>query len=74
MMHDWSEGWHMGGMWLWWVIGIAAFVAAAWLIARRRAAANVRAPESPEEALKRGYAAGEMEDDEYERKLAQLRK
>jgi hypothetical protein len=28
-MHEWG-GWHMGGMWLWWALGLAAIAAVGW--------------------------------------------
>lgn len=70
--HGWDGWWHMGFMWLFWSLVIVLIV---WLI--------VRAPgrglptgdhETPEQILKRRYARGEVEKEEYERRLSDLRR
>ena len=66
---------HMGWMWLWWLLGLGLLVLVVWAIAR--AAGGQAAPrqdESPETILKRRYARGEIDRDEYERRLSDLRK
>jgi len=70
----WNSGWHMGGMGLWWLIGIALIVAFVWLIARASAGSAPRAEASPDTILKQRYARGEIDREEYERRLADLRK
>ena len=67
----WNYGWHMGWMWIGWLVLIAAIV---WLIA---AAVNPRIPvggDDPETVLKRRYARGEIDRDEYQRRLDDLRR
>lgn len=71
-MH-WDD-WHMGGwMGLWWILIIAAIVAVIWFaVAASRRGGESR--ESPEQALKRRYANGEIDRETYERMLSDLRK
>jgi len=61
----------MGAMWLWWVFGLALVLAVIW--AGARAAAPGPDHETPEAILKRRYARGEMDREEYERRLRDLR-
>lgn len=72
----WSGyGDHMGWMWLWWIVGLGIFVFLVWAVAR--AAGSVAAPrgeDAPDMILKRRYARGEIDHDEYERRLTDLRK
>ena len=64
---------HMGGMWLWWLIGIAIVVAVVWVVFS--AGKGPTTPEdSPEAILKRRYAHGEIGKEDYERMLGDLRK
>lgn len=62
----------MGGMWLWWILIIIAIGAAIWfaVAASRRGSES---GESPEQALKRRYANGEIDRQAYERMLKDLR-
>jgi putative membrane protein len=66
-------GWHMGWMFLWWVLGLACVGLFVWVLVRA-ATPTVREAESPELILKRRYAHGEIDRDEYERRLSDLRK
>lgn len=73
-MHGY-DGWHMGGMWSWWILiaAVMVVVAVVWFslsMARRRRGGST---ESPEQALKRRYAKGELDREAYERMLADLR-
>lgn len=61
----------MGGMWLWWILGIAIVGALAWVVVRPLSRAN---GESAEELLKRRYARGEIDNEEFEKRLQDLRK
>jgi len=72
----WNPGWHMGGMALWWLIGLAVVVGFAWWIARMggSSGAGSAGDASPETILKRRYARGEIDREEYERRLSDLRK
>jgi uncharacterized membrane protein len=71
-MHYWDYGWHTGWMPFWWLCGIAVLAVVIWLAA----AATRRSGDgdSPERILKRRYAGGEITHEEYERKLAELRR
>ena len=72
----WSGyGMHTGWMWLWWIFGLVVLVLFVWVISRGAAgSALTRGDDSPETILKRRYARGEMDREEYERRLTDLRK
>lgn len=74
-MH-WNDFGHMGWMWLWWILIIAAVVAVIWAAANatRRSDESGSTRESPVSALKRRYANGEIDRDTYQRMLEDLRK
>lgn len=69
---------HMGGMvwWmgLWWVFGLAIVVLLVWLIAKTASGSQGRVDETPEQILKRRYARGELDREEYQRRLEDLRR
>src|SRR5262245_59368698 len=69
-MHYWLSGGHMVWMTISWVVGTGLLARLIWLLVNGRPVVS----HSPEEILKRRYAAGEIETEEYERRLAQLRK
>jgi putative membrane protein len=60
-------------MWLWWLVGAIIIVMAIRALSRP-GGRNDSGRESPEEILKRRYANGEIERDEYERALRDLRR
>lgn len=69
MWHSWSMGW----MGLWGLLLLAAVVlVAVWVV--RSGASSPPVRESPEEVVKRRYAAGEIDREEYQRRLDDLRK
>jgi putative membrane protein len=72
-MHYWSNGGHMIWMTVSWLIGIGFFLILSWLLisAFNRGPETIR---SPEETLRRRYAAGEIDTEEYEHRLEELRK
>lgn len=71
VMH-WND-WHMGWMWLGWILIIAVVVAVIWFaVTAARRSGDSR--ETPKQALKRRYANGEIDRDAYERMLKDLRK
>lgn len=72
-MHYWDDGWHMGWMGLWWVVGIALVVLLAWVLLRAGGVGRTGERESPEQILKRRYARGEIDRETYQRMLADLR-
>jgi putative membrane protein len=69
----WDYGGHMGWMWLWWIVGLALLVAVIWAVARAATPQRPADHESPEAILKRRYARGEVDREEYERRLKDLR-
>ncbi|RME70303.1 MAG: hypothetical protein D6776_11900 [Planctomycetota bacterium] len=73
-MHD---GWHMAWMGLARVLGIAFLIAIGWWLGRASASSAAPPPaehESPEQILKRRYARGEIDRQEYERMLEEIRR
>jgi putative membrane protein len=72
-MH-WFNGWHMAGMWFWWIPIIVLVVAAIWLIIYLSRRDRGRPADSPEVTLKNRYARGDIDRDTYERMLSELRK
>lgn len=64
----------MAWMGLWWVLGLAVLVLLVWAFARGIGASSVGDETSPESILKRRYARGEIDEQEYERRLTNLRK
>jgi putative membrane protein len=83
MMNNWDTPWHHGAGWEAWgtfvlmlVVVIAIIVAIVYFM---RAVAGPSAPnsssappESPRDILKRRYAAGEIDREEYQQKLNDL--
>lgn len=65
----------MMGMWLWWVLAIGLVVVVAWAVVRStsRTRGGNDTAESPQDILKRRYARGEIDKDEYEKRLQDLR-
>jgi len=72
-MNEWNGVGHMGGMWLWWILGIVIVAALAWAILGSPAR-NGDSGVSAEELLKRRYARGEISKEDYEKRLQDLRK
>ena len=73
-----SMGWWMWWMPFAWILGLAVLILLVWMIAR--AAGGFpggglgRAEDSPEQILKRRYARGEVDREEYERRLSDIRR
>ena len=69
---------HMGwmGSWMvvWWIAGLAVLMLLVWIVARAAAGPPARTEETPEQILKRRYARGEIDREDYERRLGDLRK
>ena len=72
-MHEWSGAEHMGGMWLWWLVAVAIIAAIVWAMARSSSRTSGDTGEGAEELLKRRYASGEIDKDDYEKRLQDLR-
>ena len=70
-MPYWFDGGHMIWMMFWWLIPIGLLVALLWGLFR--AARPGEVDQSPETILSR-YAAGEIDTQEFERRLGELRK
>src|SRR5262245_24638522 len=68
----WHSGWHMWWMTSSWLLGIVIIGLFLW--AWIRGTAFEMPPESPEAILKRRYAQGEINSEEYHRRLTELRK
>ena len=65
----------MGWMGPWWIAGLAALLLLVWVAARAAASPGVgRREESPETILKRRYARGDIDPEEFDRRLTDLRK
>ena len=73
-MNYWNGAEHMGFMWLWWIFGIALIVAIVWAIAQATSRGDNNGSPSAEEILKRRYARGEIDENEYRRRLEDLRR
>ncbi len=68
-------GSHMGWMGVWWIVGLAVLAALVWSVVRAgESPGSSHAEEPPETILKRRYARGDIDREEYERRLTDLRK
>lgn len=69
---------HMGSMGWWmpfgWVLGLAVLILFVWIIARTAGGFSGRAEDAPEQILKRRYARGEIDREEYDRRLTDIRR
>jgi putative membrane protein len=65
----------MGWMWPWWIMGLGLLGLVVWAVARAAGGSfPPRGEDSPETILKSRYARGEVDREEYERRLTDLRK
>ncbi len=69
----WNYGGHMAWMWVWWLLGLTLLGVIIWAVARTAAPHGPAGDDSPEAILKRRYARGELNRDEYEQRLKDLR-
>lgn len=71
-MHYWFGGGHFIWMTVGWLLGLGMLIALIWAIVQ---AGSRQRPEidSPEAILKRRYAAGEIDTEEYTRRLEVLK-
>ena len=67
-------GWMGWWMVVWWVVGIVVLVLLVRLVAGSLGGSAPRGDETPEQILKRRYAKGEIEREEYQRRLEDLRR
>ena len=70
-MH-WNTWWHSGGMWLFW-FGVLAIVGVVIYLMMRSMKKAEPPRETPQELLKKRFARGEIEREEYERAMKDLR-
>jgi putative membrane protein len=66
-----SMGWWMA---LWWLFGLTFLVLIVWVVTRAGGGFPGRTDDTPEQILKRRYARGEIQREEYERRLDDLRR
>jgi len=66
-----SMGWWMA---LWWVLGIAVLILLVRVAVGWTGGSPPRSDETPEQILKRRYAKGEIDREEYQRRLDDLRR
>ena len=65
----------MGWMGLWWLVGVAVVLLLVWAVARASGLPGAgRTEESPETILTRRYARGDIDREEFERRLTDIRK
>ena len=69
--HMTGGGWIMMGFW--WVLIIAAVVLVIWALRRGTPSDSARVRDPGEDALREQYAKGEIDDETYRRRLAELR-
>ena len=67
-------GWMGFWMAFWWIGGLAILMLLVWFVARAAAGPSARIEETPEQILKRRYARGDISREEYDERLADLRK
>lgn len=64
-MRPWDMFWHLQNIAIWFILGGAAFMCFL-CFARRPRSMSGRKTESPEEALKRRYVEGEIDENTYD--------
>ena len=72
-MNVWDGTEHMGFMWIWWIIGIVLIVTIIWTLANPLGGRDGNNEPTAEEILKRRYASGDIDKEEYQRRLRDLR-
>lgn len=63
----------MAGMWLRWLIATVVIAAVAWAVVRSTSSNSGEAAKSAGDVLKRRYAAGEIDEEEYDKRRRSLR-
>jgi putative membrane protein len=72
-MHYWFNDGHMFWMAISWLVGVGLFLMLIALLAMgSRDRESIK--DSPEDILRRRYAAGDIDTEQYERRLSELRK
>ena len=67
-------GWMGFWMAFWGIGGLAILLLLVWVVARAAAGPAARIEDTPKQILKRRYARGEINREEYDGRLADLRK
>lgn len=72
--YGYGWGWHLAGMFIFWIVLVIVIILLVrWFGAPGRGA-GVPPHESPEEILKKRYARGEIDKEEFDRRLTDLRR
>jgi len=69
-----ADGWHMGGMMIWWILLVVVAIAMIWFVFNRSGGERGGNGQSPEQTLKRRFARGEIDRETYDQMLTDLRK
>lgn len=70
-----SGGWAMGaGMWIFWIVLLIIIVALVKIISPGGAPSAPARDQGPADILKARYARGEIDEDEFERRMKELDK
>ncbi len=72
-MYHWSGFEHVGAMWLWWIIGVVLIIVIVLAVQKQSTRGDRGTELTPEEILKRRYASSEIDKDEYQQRLKDLR-
>lgn len=70
--HMSGGGWIMMGFW--WILAIAAVVLVVWALRRGTPSESGRVRDPAEDALREQHAKGEIDEEMYQRRLAELRR
>jgi putative membrane protein len=64
--------WNFGWMWIGWILLVAVVTWAVVVALRNGNARRDATPDSPETILKRRFAKGEIDEQEFDRRLAKI--
>ena len=68
------NGYHWWWMSVWMLVPLLIVILVVWIVTRAASGPPQPSEETPEQILKRRYARGEIERDDYERRLSDLRR
>jgi uncharacterized membrane protein len=72
-MHEWSSAWYMENVWMLWFILVGVIIFVVWSVIRTWNPSNGLRQETPEQILKRRFASGDIDYQEYQLQRKQLR-
>lgn len=72
-MHEWSSAWCTGNVWILSFILVAVIILVVWSVIRTWNPSNGLRQETPEQILKRRFASGDIDYQEYQLQREQLR-